>query len=61
MALVDIDMMNKWSTDASEQMKIAVDRDVLGTIIPRSQRTTAGATAGKISPHHLGLPAHRWR
>lgn len=52
----DIDMMNKWSTDASEQMKIAVDRDVLGTIIPSFSAYNRGATAGKLSANiNLGV------
>lgn len=45
----DIDLMNKWAGDASEQMKIAVDRDVLGTIIPSFSASNRGATAGAIS------------
>lgn len=45
----DIDMMNKWSTDASEQMKIAIDREILGTIIPSFAAANRGATAGAIS------------
>lgn len=45
----DIDMMNKWSEDASEKMKIAIDRDVLGTIIPTFSASNRGATAGRIS------------
>lgn len=45
----DIDMMNKWATDAAEQMKIAVDRDVLGTIIPSFAAANRGLTAGALS------------
>jgi len=45
----DIDMMNKWAADAAEQMKIAIDRDVLGTIIPSFSASNRGATAGAIS------------
>lgn len=52
----DIEMMNKWATDASEQMKIAVDRDVLGTIIPSFSAYNRGATAGKLSTNiNLGV------
>lgn len=52
----DIDMMNKWATDASEQMKIAVDRDVLGTIIPSFAAANRGATAGALSANiNLGV------
>lgn len=45
----DIDMMNKWAADASEQMKIAVDREVLGSIVPSFSSANRGATAGAIS------------
>lgn len=45
----DIDLMNKWAADASEQMKIAVDRDVLGTIVPSFSAANRGTTAGALS------------
>ena len=39
----DIDMMNLWSTDASEKMKIAIDRDVLGVLGPLVNASNRGA------------------
>lgn len=51
----DIALMDKWATDASEQMKIAVDRDVLGTIFADVASTNTGASAGKVSgSYNLG-------
>jgi len=52
----DIDMMNLWSTDASEKMKIAIDRDVLGVLGPLVAAANRGATAGRISANiNLGV------
>jgi len=52
----DIEQMNLWSTDAAEQMKITIDRDVLGSIIPSFSAFNRGATAGKISGNiNLGV------
>lgn len=45
----DIAMMNMWAQDASEQMKIAIDTQVLGTIYPDIATDNKGATAGRIS------------
>jgi hypothetical protein len=45
----DIDQMNLWSTDASEQMKIKLDTRVLATIPPDVHAENKGATAGRIS------------
>lgn len=45
----DINQMNLWSQDASEQMKIAVDTQVLGSIVPDVAALNKGATAGRIS------------
>ena len=45
----DIDKMEDWSQDASEQMKIAIDRDVLSTIYADAAPENQGATAGKIT------------
>lgn len=47
----DIKLMNEWSTDASEQMKIKIDSDVLTDMATSSNLDTSnsGATAGKIS------------
>jgi hypothetical protein len=41
----DINQMNMWSTDASEQLKIAIDTDVLGSIAPDIDATNRGAVA----------------
>lgn len=54
----DINLMSVWADDASEQMKIAVDTDVLANIYGSSVATNAGATAGKISGNiNLGTTA----
>ena len=45
----DLKLMDDWAKDASEQMKIAVDRDVLADIYGSVAATNTGATAGKIS------------
>jgi len=52
----DIDQMNIWAEDASEQMKIKLDTRVLGTIPPDVAATNKGATAGRISGNlNLGV------
>lgn len=53
----DIDMMEQWSADASEQMKIAIDTDVLLYLVNLAKATTnRGATAGRISQNiNLGV------
>jgi hypothetical protein len=45
----DIELMNMWAQDASEQMKIAIDVDVLSTIVPDFDGDNVGANAGRIS------------
>ena len=45
----DIDLMNQWSADASEQMKIAVDTDVLKFLVNACSSVNRGASAGRIS------------
>lgn len=47
----DIKLMNSWSTDASEQMKITIDGAVLQDMATASNMSAynTGATAGKIS------------
>jgi len=52
----DIDLMNKWSDAASQQLKVAIDRDVLGTIVPTFSPDNMGATAGVVS-HNINLGA----
>lgn len=52
----DIGLMNMWSGDAAEQMKIAIDTDVLGGIAPDVSADNKGATAGRISNNiNLGV------
>ena len=45
----DIDLMDKWSKDASERMKIKVDANVLTGILPDIATINQGTTAGRIS------------
>lgn len=45
----DIGLMNMWASDASEQMKITVDTDVLGSIVADVAAANKGATAGRVS------------
>lgn len=45
----DLALMNEWSDDASEQMKIHIDRDILGTIPVDAHASNRGLTAGNIS------------
>lgn len=45
----DLDYMNKWSNDASEQMKSKVDKRVFADIYADADAANAGATAGKDS------------
>lgn len=45
----DVKAMDTWATDASEQMKIAIDTDVLGSIYTSPTAANKGATAGRIS------------
>ena len=56
----DLDMLSMWTQDASEQMRIAIDRDVLAQIpVDVAAQTDAatdnmGAAAGRIS-HSINL------
>jgi hypothetical protein len=45
----DIAAMNLWAQDAAEQMKIAIDTDVLSTIYADVDASNKGLTAGAIS------------
>lgn len=45
----DINLMDTWSKDASERMKLAIDPKVLTGILPDIATTNLGATAGRIS------------
>lgn len=45
----DINLMDTWSKDASERMKIKIDQRVLTDILPGIATANKGATAGAIS------------
>jgi hypothetical protein len=45
----DIALMDQWSKDASERMKIKIDQRVLTDILPGISALNKGATAGRIS------------
>lgn len=46
---MDVDLMNEWSSDASEQFKITVDREVLLSLVDAPTAKNRGANAGRIS------------
>jgi len=48
-AQADINFLEKWSSDASEQMKIAIDSDVLNAVYADAHADNIGTTAGKVS------------
>jgi len=45
----DLELMNMWANDASEQMKIRIDTEVLGSIVPDFHEENKGSAAGRIS------------
>lgn len=45
----DIDQMNRWAMDASEQMKIVLDTRVLAAVVPDIDAANVGTTAGRKS------------
>lgn len=45
----DLKLMDDWSNDGGQQMKIAIDRSILGDIYADAHTYNQGATAGKIS------------
>ncbi|MBY6093855.1 hypothetical protein [Ferrimonas balearica] len=45
----DLNLMDSWASDGAEQMKIAIDGDVLGSVYADAAAANAGATAGVIS------------
>jgi hypothetical protein len=54
----DIALMDTWSKDASERMKIKIDQRVLTDILPDIDALNKGATAGRISTNiNLGTTA----
>lgn len=51
----DINLLDRWSDDSAQQMKIKVDTDVLGAIYADAHAKNKGATAGaKSSSFNLG-------
>ena len=54
----DINLMDTWSKDASERMKIKIDQRVLTDLLPDIAATNKGATAGEQSASfNLGTTA----
>lgn len=54
----DIKLMDMWSKDASEQMKIKIDQRVLTDMLPDISSSNKGATAGAVSgAFNLGTTA----
>jgi len=45
----DYDFINDWTRDASEQLKIKIDTDILGTVYSDVHASNQGATAGAES------------
>jgi hypothetical protein len=45
----DVDFVNKWAEDASEQLKIAIDTDILAGVYGSAHADNIGTTAGAIS------------
>ncbi len=52
----DIAFIEDWTRDASEQLKIAINRDVLGVVYSSVAAANQGATAGAISAaYNMGV------
>jgi len=45
----DLNLLSMWADDASEQMKIKIDTDVLGGIVADVSADNSGAAAGRLS------------
>src|SRR3954468_24415858 len=45
----DLNVLSMWSDDAAQQLKITVDRDVLGGIVGGASANNRGASAGVIT------------
>jgi hypothetical protein len=45
----DMDLLNMWADDASEQLKVTIDTQVLAAIPAQVDASNKGTTAGKIS------------
>ena len=53
----DVALMDSWSRDASQQMKIEVDEEFLGDVYPDADSSNKGSTAGvKSGDIDLGAP-----
>ncbi len=54
----DLNLMNDWATDGSEQMKIAIDKTILSGIQGKADALNQGDKAGRISKNiNLGKDA----
>ncbi|MBY6105020.1 hypothetical protein KUW19_00825 [Ferrimonas balearica] len=54
----DLALMDQWAEDGAEQMRIAIDGDILGSVYADAAAANAGATAGVISGNiNLGTSA----
>jgi hypothetical protein len=51
----DLNVLSIWSDDAAQQLKIAVDTEVLDGIVGQCAATNRGATAGKYANLNLGV------
>jgi hypothetical protein len=52
----DVNLMNIWTEDASEQMKISIDTDVLRFLVNKAAAKNRGTGAGRISSNiNLGI------
>ena len=52
----DIAYIEKWTDDAGEQLKIAIDSDILGNVYSDAHASNAGATAGVVtSSFNMGV------
>ena len=50
----DLDLMNKFTADAGERLKIAIDADVLSYVVGKADSNNRGNTAGVLSNIALG-------
>lgn len=54
----DIKLMDNWSNDGGQQMKISTDRTLLGAVFTGAAATNKGATAGALSADiNMGVAA----
>lgn len=52
----DIALLDEWSTDASEQMKITIDTDILANVYADASSQNTGLTAGrKSASYNMGV------